>query len=51
MSEVFLSEMREITLCLFVDGNSPIESEKLMICKRKRISEALSLSRRDKNLC
>lgn len=42
--------MREIALCLYVDGNSLIESEKLMMCKSKRISEALSLSRRD-DLC
>lgn len=43
--------MREITLCLYVNGNSPTESEKLMMQKRKKITEALSLSRRDKNLC
>ena len=42
-------KVREIALCLYVDGNSPTESEKLlMYYRRERITGALPLSRRDR---
>lgn len=40
--------MRKIALYLYVNGRSPVESEKLMIQKRKRITRALSLRRRER---
>ena len=43
------SRMRERMLRLYIDGNSPVESEKVVALKRKRITGALLLSSRERD--